>query len=150
MSQCETIAFVRERELGIAAVDLIAGESRAIAEIFPAAAAILALLTGPAQPRNTHASAAPQTFAIGTHGLDSADDFVTRNERQFRCRQLAINDMQIGPAHAASMDAQQNLVGAGIRQRSRRIQPQRLMRRIQNHRTHGSAFRLLSGPRALA
>ncbi len=47
--------------------------------------------------------------------LDPADDLVTRDDRQLRIGQLAVDDVQVGAADAAGLDAQPDLPGAGIR-----------------------------------
>jgi hypothetical protein len=38
--------------------------------------------------------------------IDAADDFVARHERQLGLRQVAVDDVQIGPADGAGLDAQ--------------------------------------------
>src|SRR5438034_7287125 len=63
----------------IAAVDVIAGEPRAIAKIFAAGTAEPAFATSPAQPRNANAIAFAKFLNIAGDLLDPADDFVTGN-----------------------------------------------------------------------
>ena len=55
--QMEAVARVGDRVRGVAAVDLVAGEARAVAEIFAAVAAIGAGAVGPAEPRHADAVA---------------------------------------------------------------------------------------------
>ena len=43
---------------------------------------------------------------------DDADDLVTGDQRQRGIRQFAVDDVQIGAAHAAGMHAQQDLAAA--------------------------------------
>ena len=97
---------------GVAAVQGIAGETAPVAQIFPSGAAITALSAGPPDPR--HANAVPDLKAIDSRALGGhdADDFVSGNQRQLGRRQLAVNYVQIGPAHAASPDLEEDLVGS--------------------------------------
>ena len=48
---------------------------------------------------------------------DEADDLVPGNERQFRIGKLAVDDMQIGPAHGSGTHRDQELLRAGMRRR---------------------------------
>src|SRR4051812_43370326 len=57
----KAIALVGDGQLGIAAVDLIAGESRAVAQILAAAAAVSADAACPAEPRHADPVADPET-----------------------------------------------------------------------------------------
>ena len=47
------------------------------------------------QPRDTDALAHLQVFDPRTHGIDAADNLVTRNDRHFGVGKLTIDDMQI-------------------------------------------------------
>ena len=70
------------------------------------------------------------------HRGDDADDLVSRHERQLGLRQLAIDDMQIGAAHRARADLDQDLARArlGGRNLSR---AERLPLGMKDHRFHG-------------
>ena len=48
----QAVALVGDRELGVATVELIAGEARALAEVLAPAAAVATLAAGPAEPRD--------------------------------------------------------------------------------------------------
>ncbi len=106
------VACVGHGVLGIAAVDLVAGEARMVAEIFGALAAIGACAVGIAEPR--HADAHPRSEALDAvaQGLDAPDDLVPEHERKLRLRELAVEDMQVGAAHPARRDLDQDLVRA--------------------------------------
>ena len=45
--------------------------------------------------------------------FDVADDFMARDQRQVRLRQFAVDDVQVGAAHAAGVDPHQHLVRGG-------------------------------------
>lgn len=67
------------------------------------------------------------------------------NDRQARFGKVAVDDVQIGPANAAGMDLDQDLVGCRGRQLPD-YQFEELSGRVQNHRTgfcdldHGEIF----------
>ena len=57
------------------------------------------------------------------------------NERQFRIRQFAIDDVQVSTTNRAGADPDQNL--AGLWRRTWNLgQPKRLSRPVENHRAH--------------
>src|SRR5690606_21749831 len=70
-----------------------------------------------------------------TAGDDLADDLVAEDQRQLRIRQLAVGDVQVGPADPAGAHAQQHLARArlGIRQLAQDQRPARL---LEQHRLH--------------
>jgi hypothetical protein len=107
--QREAIALVGGGQLGVAAVDLIAGEAGAVAEILSPAAAIIADPAGPAEPRHPHPLAdreAVDRRALLDHG---ADDLVSRDQWQLGMGQFAVDDMKVGAAHRAGLDRDQHL-----------------------------------------
>src|SRR5262245_22595431 len=103
--------------LGISAVERVAGQARAIAEVFTSGPAIGAFATGPAEPRHADAVADSEAFDAVALAFHDADDFVSWHERQLRIAQLAIDDVKISPAHAASAHAEQKLVRPKRRRR---------------------------------
>ena len=111
--QLEAVARVGDGVLGIAAVDLVAGEARVVAEILLAAAAIEARAVGRAEPRHADAVADGEALDARAERRDLADDLVAENERQLGMRQLAVDDVQIGAAHAAGRDLDEDLVRPG-------------------------------------
>src|SRR4051794_9541291 len=94
----ETITLVGDSQLGIAAVDLVAGEVGVIAQVFLAAAAIRANAAGPAKPRHPDPVANRESVRPLPSPDNDADDLVPWNKRKFRMRQLAVHDVQIGAA----------------------------------------------------
>ena len=73
------------------------------------------------------------------HRIDEADDLMTRDDRQPRLGQLTIDDMEIGAADRAGLDAHENFVRArnGCWPFLRR---QRLPDPMQHHRSHALTF----------
>jgi hypothetical protein len=94
--------------LGEAAVAIVTREYRRIAKVLSAAAAIRARPVGPAQPRNAYELAGVRAFA---------DDLVPRNDALVTRRQLFVDDVQVGAAHAACKHAKDDLAGARLRYR---------------------------------
>src|SRR4029077_3470487 len=78
----EAEALIGDRQLGVAAVDVVTGEAGAVAEVLAAAGAVAAHAAGPAQPRHSDPVAgreAARPFPGARHG---ADDLVAGDERQ--------------------------------------------------------------------
>jgi hypothetical protein len=67
-------------------------------------------------PKPRHADALADAKAIDPRPdrIDTADDFVTRHNRQCQIRQIAVDDMQIGAANAARGHLYAYLAGAGL------------------------------------
>jgi hypothetical protein len=113
----ETVALVGDGQLGIAAIDLVAGETGPVAQIFAAAAAVLADTAGPAEPWHADPVADREAFGIGSLFHDGADDFVAGHQRQLRVGQFAVEDVQIGAADGTGLDRDQQLPRSGPRLR---------------------------------
>src|SRR5207248_6770479 len=130
----KAVALVGDGHPGVATVDLVTREARTVAEVLAARPAMLAGAARPAQPRNSD----PRSFRESrASGFYDPNDFVAEHERQLRIRQLAVQDMQICPAHAAGADAQEHLPGLwnGIRQ----LAPLQWTSRLdQHHRSHAA------------
>src|SRR3982074_2211310 len=129
------ISRIRGDELGVAAVDRVTGKARVIAKILAIRSTITAFAIGPAEPGNANAIANRKFFDVAAELCDATDNLVPEDQRQFRIRQFAIDDMQIGAANRAGGNAHKQLA-------SRRLglwniaQSQRNLRPIQNHRAH--------------
>jgi hypothetical protein len=52
---------------------------------------------------------------MGTERIDTPDDFMPRNDWEFRVRQLAIHNMEICPADATSLHPDPKLARTGDR-----------------------------------
>jgi hypothetical protein len=92
-----------------AAVACIAGENRAVAEVLLARRAIATIAARTAEPRDADAPARRQRGHTIAYRLDDAHDLVPRDQRQTGLGQVTINDMQIGSANRAGLDADPNL-----------------------------------------
>ncbi len=132
----EAIALVGDRQFGIPAVDLVAGKAGAVAQILAAAAAVIADAAGPAEPGDADPVADREAVGIGAPLHHHADDLMTRHQRQFRLRQLTVEDVQIGAAHRAGLDHDQQLPRTGPR-RQQIGRDQRLARGGQQLGAHG-------------
>ena len=88
----EAEALVGDRELRVAAVEVVAGEPRAVAEV-------LAARSGSSGTRRVQPSQG--TAQAARRPRSTADDLVAGDERQLRVRELAVDDVQVGAAHAA-------------------------------------------------
>ena len=108
----EAEALVGDRELGVAAVDVVAGEAGADAEVLALGEAEPAFAAGPAEPRDAHPGPGRVPFAVGH---DLADDLMAEHERELRLSKLAVDDMQVGPTDRAGEDAHEDLAARRLR-----------------------------------
>src|SRR6266481_5119091 len=81
---CKAITLVGDGELGIAAIDLIAGEPGAVAQILMGLAAILADAAGPTEPGHPDPVADRETVDRFPLLDDPSNDLVPGDQRQFR------------------------------------------------------------------
>src|SRR5438128_4925452 len=106
---------VRDRVVGIAAVDLITREPSAVAKVFAPRQAVLAIAVRPPQPRHADPSANPR---LG-HALARLDhlgnDLMAGDDRELGLCQLAVDNVKVGPADAARVDLEQNLAWTWFR-----------------------------------
>ena len=131
----EAVAGIRDRELGVAAVELVAGEERPVAEVLAAPSGSTRHSPHVQPSHGTPTRSPGSTSAPRTDRLGPTDDLVARDERQLRLGQLAVDDVEVGPAHAAGSDPEQHLARAGNRVR----QPGRAQsaaRFVEHHRAH--------------
>ncbi len=110
----ETEARVGDGVFCIASVQVIAGVSRRITEIFSARTTVFALAARPAKPGHPNPVALLELVHSGAGFHNPTDDLVTEDEREFRLCKLAIDDVEIGPADAARRYLNQNLARAGF------------------------------------
>src|SRR5579875_352797 len=99
----------REGVLGVAAVDVVAGERRGVTKILHPAAAVGTRPIGPGYPRN--ADAAPERESLGRPGDHLADDLVAGDDRTSVRRQLPFANVEVGPADAARPDREEDRSG---------------------------------------
>ena len=108
----------RRRDLHIfrkAAVNGVAREVGALAEILPAGAAKLARATGTVEPRDAHSCTRRIKRCLAPAAFDYSDYLVTWNDGREARRQLALDDVQIGSTYPAGADSNQNFVGLRFR-----------------------------------
>ena len=100
LGKCQAKTFIDDGVLGIAAVQVVAGEPRVVTEVLAAGTAEPAVAVRPAEPGNPDAPILAD---------DSSDDLVAEHERQLRVRQLAVEDVEVGPADAAGLHPDEQL-----------------------------------------
>ena len=118
-----------------AAVELIAREAGALAEVLAAAQAVAALAARPAEPGHADALAGREGVNSVPGADHGSDDLVPGHEGQLRLSELAVDDVQVGTADAARVDADEHLAtrDLGIRENAC---PQRAAGLVQDHRAH--------------
>src|SRR5262249_47533570 len=136
--QPEHVTRIRDAGLGVAAVAMVAGEPRRAAQVLAAGHAVAASAVGRAEPRHADAIAASEPGDSRAELADRADDLVPGYERELRLRELSVDDVQVGPAHRASLDGDLDLTGAGLGY-LQIAHHQRHPRSIQHHRPHSTS-----------
>src|SRR6185437_1155532 len=138
---------VRQHMAGVTAVAGIAGELRRVAEVFTSRAAIGTAAIGMAEPGDADPGANCRRGDAGAEASDDADDLVAGYQRQRRVGQLAVDDVEVGPADAARLDPDEELARAGNRI-GPDLEDQWRLGAAQNHclhrdtsRSHGAAPR---------
>ena len=105
---------VGDRVLGVAAVELVAGEACAVAQVLAPGPAKTAYPAAPPQPWHSHPLVRRESLDARAGRYHGADDLVAQHERQLRVRELAVGDMEIGAAHAARLHGEQDLARTGL------------------------------------
>jgi DNA-binding MarR family transcriptional regulator len=132
-------AFVRHGVLRIAAVEPVTGEASTLAEVLAPGVAVPALPAGPTEPGHPHPLARSKALSPGPETLDDSHDLVTGDQRELRIRQLAVDDVEVGAAHAAGTHPQEHLAGAGIGEREVAL-GERTPGLLEHHRAHGASL----------
>ena len=133
--QGEAVALVGDSIVGVAPVAIVARERSALAQIPPRRAAEAAGSAGPPEPRHPDPSAGREPARGGAVLFHDAHDLVSEDQRQLRVGQLTGLDVEIGAAHAAGLDPEEDLVGPGPRS----LDPtghDRFAGPLQHHRVH--------------
>ena len=131
----KAIAGIRDKVRRKAAVTRVAGEQRTVAKVLPAAPAIAAFAASVSEPGNPDALSDPERGYTLAERFDPADHLVAGNDGVVYVRQFAVDDMQIGPADATSIDPDPHIAGAGCRILPF-LQLKRRAGRRQNHGLH--------------
>ena len=80
-----------------------------------------------------------------TDGVDPPDNLVAGHERQRGLAEIAIDDVQVGAAHAAGPDPDSQLPGAGLGH-GQIDRPQRGPDALEDHRPHAPGAPFSSTP----
>src|SRR3954465_2080966 len=113
----KAVSRVGDAELGVSAIDVVAGEARAIAQILAAGRAVRAFTARPTQPWDADAIARSKSRVAGCLD-DGSHDLVAKYQWQLRLRELAVDDVQVGPADRARCHPDQQLTVSGHRHRN--------------------------------
>ena len=108
------VGLVDEGELGVAPVDVPAGEARVEAEVLPAGGAEATAPAGVGEPRDADALSLPPAGATRPDRVDGADHLVAGRHQVAVRRQVALGQMQVGPAHPAGEDPEADLPGSRL------------------------------------
>ena len=133
--QRKTKAFVGDAKLGIAAVDVIAGEARVDAKVLETAAAESAGLVDVAKPGDADAVTSRKPLRALARRLDPTNDHMADHEREFGLGQFAVHDVEVGAANRAGRDTNQDLT-ASRHGNGQLHEAKRLLRRAKLHRPH--------------
>ncbi len=96
-------------ELGVAAVDRVAGEDGVVAEVLHAVTAEPAIAVNAADPGDAGARADGQVCGCAFN--DFADDLMAGDDARVEGRKIALDDVEIGAADAAGDDFEENFAG---------------------------------------
>jgi hypothetical protein len=127
--------------IGVATVNGVPVELRCVAQVFLVGATVPAYAAGRPEPRYSNAIPRCNSGYTFPHADYGAYDLVPRNDRRPRMRQLAVDHMEIGAAHAAGADFDYDLARGGMGIVEVRVFECR-PRGAQHHRMHaGIPFR---------
>ncbi len=137
----QAVARVGDDLLRVASVERVAREARSVAQILAPGPAVTAGAARPAQPRDADPQAGRELAALE----DGAHDLVTEDEGQLRVEQLAVADVEIGPADPAGADTDSHLARTKLRAPDLGF-PELRSRCVQKHRPHGRMLTRARGP----
>src|SRR5918994_2116209 len=95
------VGLVDDGPLGVAAVRVPAGEARIGTQVLAPAPAPAAAAAGVAQPGDAGPMPRSEAAAPGADGIDGADDLVARHGRRAVRGEVALGQVEVGPAYAA-------------------------------------------------
>src|SRR5438067_6918691 len=111
LGQLERESSISDGVFGVPAVDVVAGKPRGGAKILAAGRAVRAHAARVRQPRNADAIADRHMLDAVAELLDGSDDLMSKNDRQVRAAQFAIDDVQVCAADAAGAHAYHHFAG---------------------------------------
>ena len=104
--------------LGVAAVSIPAGEGGLRTQVLSAADAEAAGATGAGQPGDTDPVARAPLGHVGADGNDSAHDLMAGCDGEPPRLQVTLDELEIGPAHGAGPNLDDDLPRSGAWRRS--------------------------------
>jgi hypothetical protein len=107
--------FMNHTEVGVSAVDVIAGEAAVVAQVLVAAQAVRAGAIGGKEPGDADTVSFFIGEDVGAGGVDQADDLMAGDDREFGQWEIAFGDVQVGVTDRAGADANAEFVWAGRR-----------------------------------
>jgi hypothetical protein len=108
--------LVDQARVGVATVDVPAGEGGRRAQVLVAPAAVRAGAVGAAEPRHTDPVADGKPGRAGAERVHPAHDLVARRGGRTVRRQVTLGEVQVGAAHPATADPHSDLARARHRQ----------------------------------
>src|SRR4029453_8549042 len=134
-------ARIRQDELGVPAVHLMAGEARSATQVLAGGATVVASAAPLREP--TDANAVTDRYAVdaGASLCDAADDLVPWNDWDPRAGRLAMDHVKIGTAHTACEHLHQHLARARRRHRHLDCLEAPGCRPEKRHRSHDTVNR---------
>ncbi len=129
---------------GVAAVAVVAGEGWIVAQVLAPLATIGAVTAGASEPGDANPCADGEALDLRARLRHPANDLVTGHDRRPHVGQFAVDEMQVGAADAARLDADQEFrrarlgIGALLHDQRRADPP-------ENHRPHGALLNATSG-----
>ena len=135
LRQRQHIRRVGHGVFGVTTVLLVAGEAGIGAEILAAPATVIAVPAGVREPGDPDAGAECRRLDLRAAGDHGAHDLMTRYDRNLGVGQVAVDQMQVGAADAAGVDADQHLRRTRLRTRHR-ARNQRPTGTLAHHRLH--------------
>jgi hypothetical protein len=110
----KTVSLVCHGIFGIPAVSRVACEKRMLTEILLASVAVSALSAGIAQPWHADSFSLTECRDLRPDPGNSPNDLVSKDQGQLGISQLAIEDVQVGPADATGTHLDQHVVSPGL------------------------------------
>src|SRR5580693_3513471 len=111
-------SLVGDARVGVTPVHVPPGERRADAQVLGAAAAPGAGPVRAAQPRHAHPGADREPASARTQRVDPADDLMADSYLRALRREIALGQVQVGPADSAAADPDADLARARLRLRA--------------------------------
>ena len=131
----KAVPRIGQRLLGEAAIDRVAREARAVAEVLAAAAAEAAAAAGPAEPGNAHTLPQAEACDAAAKLQHRTDDLMAEHQWEFRLGELAVDDVQVGAADPTDVNLQRQLALTGLTVRKIGFL-QGSPDAVEHHRTH--------------